>query len=164
MRTRRLAFIAVFFLLLSCAHFPAANDSAKVSGIWKLVSYEIEVQATGQKEPVMGKNPTGYVIFTPEGRVSFVLTGEGRKPAKTAQERADLMSTLVAYSGLYRIEGDQWVTRVDVAWDPAWVGTEQRRNFKLEGDRLQVLSPWRIMPNWADRGMTRSIISFERVR
>ena len=65
---------------------------------------------------------------------------------------------------MYRIEGDQWVTKVDVAWDPAWVGTEQRRNFKLEGERLQVLSPWRIMPNWADRGMTRSIISFERAK
>ena len=66
----------------------AAGDGPKLPGIWKLVAYEIEIQATGQREHVMGKNPTGYVNFTPEGRAFFVLTGEGRKPAKTMQDRA----------------------------------------------------------------------------
>jgi hypothetical protein len=139
-----------------------AGDRAQVHGVWKLVSYEVEIQATGQKELPMGKNPTGYVIFTPEGRVFFVLTGEGRKAAKTVQERADLLSSLVAYTGTYRLEGDRWITRVEVAWDPAWVGTEQSRSYKVEGQRLQVLTPWRVMPNWPEKGMTRSIITFER--
>ncbi len=141
-----------------------AQDRPQVLGVWRLVAYEIEIQATGQKEPVMGKNPTGYVIFTPEGRVWFVLTGEGRKPAKTVQERAELLDSLVAYTGTYRIEGDKWITKVEVAWNPAWVGTEQTRSFKVDGDRLSVLTPWRIMPNWAEKGMTRSIVTFERVK
>ena len=138
------------------------DDRDKVLGTWKLVSYEVEVQANGQKGPVMGQNPTGYVVFTPEGRVFFVLTGEARKPAKTDQERAELLSTLVAYTGTYRVEGDKWITKVEVAWNPEWVGTEQARNFTLEGERLQVLTPWRVMPNWADKGMTRSIVTFVR--
>jgi hypothetical protein len=71
---------------------------------------------------------------------------------------------LVAYTGKYRLEGDKWITSVDVAWNPAWVGTEQSRNFKVEGNRLKVLTPWRIMPNWADKGMTRSINTFELVK
>ena len=112
----------------------------------------------------MGRNPTGYVIFTPEGRVFFVLTGEGRKAAKTVQERADLLSSLVAYTGTYRLEGDQWITKVEVAWNPEWIGTEQRRFFKVEGERLQVHTPWRVMPNWPEKGMTRSIITFERAK
>jgi len=139
-----------------------ADDRDRLLGIWKLVSYEVEVQTTGQKEPVMGKNPTGYVVFTPEGRVFFALTGEGRKPAKTVDDRANLLNTLVAYTGIFRLEGDKWITKVDVAWNPEWVGTEQSRIFKLDGERLQVLTPWRVMPNWADRGMTRSIVTFER--
>lgn len=139
-----------------------ADDRDKVIGFWKLVSYVVEVQATGQIEPVMGQRPTGYVNFSPEGRVMFILTGEGRKPAKTAEERADLLNTLVAYTGTYRIEGDRWVTKVDVAWNPDWVGTEQSRNFKIEGERLQVLTPWRVMPNWPEKGMQRSIVTFER--
>jgi hypothetical protein len=141
-----------------------AAEGTQVHGVWKLVSYEVEIQATGQKEPVMGKNPTGYVIFIPEGRVWFVLTGEGRQPAKTVQDRADLLSTVIAYTGTYRVEGDKWITKVDVAWNPEWVGTEQARSFKIEGDRLQVLTPWRIMPNWADKGMSRSIVTFDRVK
>jgi len=152
----------VWFLIFLQPSF--ADDHTQIIGIWKLVAYEIEIQATGQKESVMGQNPTGYVIFAPEGRVWFVLTGEGRKPAKTVEDRAELLNTLVVYTGMYRIEQDTWLTKVDVAWNPEWVGTEQRRFFKVDGEHLQVLTPWRVMPNWADRGMTRSIVTFERTR
>jgi hypothetical protein len=141
-----------------------AADGATVVGIWKLVAYDIEIQSTGQKEPVFGQSPTGYAVFTPEGRVFFVLTGEGRKPAKSVQDRADLLGSLVAYTGLYRLEGDRWITKVDVAWNPEWVGTEQARSFAVDANRLQVLTPWRIMPNWAGKGMTRSIVTFERAK
>jgi hypothetical protein len=154
--------IGFVFLVFLTAQPSLADDSQKVVGIWKLVSYEIEVQATGQKVPVMGQNPTGYVAFLPEGRVFFVLTGDARKAAKTDQERAELLSTLVAYTGTYRVEGDKWATKVEVAWNPEWVGTEQVRSFKLDGEQLQVLTPWRLMPNWADKGMTRSIVTFTR--
>ena len=155
-------FIGFVFAACLIAQPSLAGDADKVAGIWKLVSYEVEVQATGQKGPVMGEKPTGYAMFSPEGRVFFVLTGEARKPAKTDQERAELLSTLVAYSGTYSVEGDKWTTNVDVAWNPEWVGTKQVRDFKLDGERLMVLTPWRVMPNWADKGLTRSIVTFER--
>ncbi len=155
----------IILVLLAMSGSPVfAAGPAPVQGVWKLVSYEAEIQATGQKELPMGKNPTGYVVFTPEGRVFFVLTGEGRQPAKTAPERAALLDTLVAYTGTYRLEGDKWITKVEVAWNPAWVGTEQARTFKIEGKRLQVFTPWRVMPNWPDKGTTRSIVTFERAK
>jgi hypothetical protein len=157
-----LAILIAACVVLVSAQTSAADDRQQVLGFWKLVSYVVEIQATGQIEPVMGQHPTGYVNFSREGRVMFILTGEGRKPAKTAEERADLLSTLVAYTGPYRIEGDRWITKVDVAWNPEWVGTEQARNFKVDGDRLQVLTPWRVMPNWPEKGMQRSIVTFER--
>jgi hypothetical protein len=149
-------------VVVASAQISAADDRQQVIGFWKLVSYVVEIQATGQIEPIMGQHPTGYVNFSPEGRVMFILTGEGRKPAKTTEERADLLSTLVAYTGTYRIEGDRWITVVDLAWNPEWVGTEQARNFKIDGNRLQVLTPWRVMPNWPEKGMQRSIVTFER--
>ena len=155
-------FIGFVFAACLIPQASFAGDVDKVAGIWKLVSYEVEVQATGQKGPVMGEKPTGYAMFSPEGRVFFVLTGEARKPAKTDQERAELLSTLVAYSGTYSVEGDKWTTNVDVAWNPEWVGTKQVRDFKLDGERLMVLTPWRVMPNWADKGLTRSIVTFVR--
>lgn len=152
------------FLSGALAQPSAATEDSGIVGTWRLLSYVVEVQATGEKLPAMGDKPTGYVTFLPEGRVFFVLTGEGRKPAKTDGERAALLDTLVAYTGTYSIAADSWTTSVDVAWNPEWVGTRQVRSFKLEEDRLDVLTPWRIMPNWPDKGMTRSIISFERSR
>jgi hypothetical protein len=149
-------------VVLASGQTGAADDHEQVIGFWKLVSYVVEIQATGQIEPVMGRHPTGYVNFSPEGRVMFILTGEGRRPAKTAEERAELLSTLVAYTGNYRIEGDKWVTKVDVAWNPEWVGTEQARSFKIEGERQHVLTPWRVMPNRPEKGMQRSIVTSER--
>jgi hypothetical protein len=138
------------------------EEDSRIVGTWRLLSYVIEVQATGEKLPVMGEKPSGYVTFLPGGRVFFMLTGDGRKPARTDHERAELLDTLVAYTGTYSVEGGTWTTSVDVAWNPEWVGTRQVRSFKLEGDRLDVLTPWRTMPNWSDKGMTRSIVSFER--
>ncbi len=157
-------FAILVLLLLTAVQSSFADDNAKIQGAWKLVSYEVEVQATGEKMFPMGKNPTGYVIFSPESRLWFVLTGDGRKPAKTAEEKAALLDSLIAYTGKYRLEGDKWITSVEVAWNPAWVGTEQSRTFRVEGERLQVFTPWRVMPNWADKGMTRSIVTFERTK
>lgn len=117
--------VGLLILTVACLSAPPsfAAESDTIHGVWKLVSYEVEVQATGQIGPVMGEKPTGHAAFLPEGRVFFVLTGEARKPGKTDKERADLLSTLVAYTGTYRIEGDTWTTKVDVAWNPEWVGT-----------------------------------------
>jgi hypothetical protein len=110
----------------------------------------IHATATGQKALHLGRNPTGYVMFTPEGRATFIFTAEGRRPAKTVEERAGLLNTVVAYTGAYRLEGDKWITKVEVAWNPEWVGTEQTRLFKID-DNLHVLTPWRVMPNWPTR-------------
>lgn len=140
-----------------------ADDGSKLPGTWKLVSSEAEIQATGQKEPAMGKNATGFVIFTPE-RVFFILTGEGRQPAKDDHGRAALMNSLISYTGLYRLKGDSWTTRVDVAWDPEIVGTDQTRFFRIDGDRLEVTTTWAVHPNWPEKGMLRGVLTFERAR
>jgi hypothetical protein len=73
----------VLFLFLIAVQSTFADDSAKILGTWKVVSFESEFQATGEREAVMGKNPMGYIIFTPEGRMMAVLTGEGRTAPKT---------------------------------------------------------------------------------
>ena len=139
-----------------------AQTSNTVVGTWKLLAYEVEAQSNGERGPIMGAKPTGFVTFTPEGRVAFVLTGEARKAGKTDAEKAELLNTIVAYAGSYTTEGETWATQVDVAWNPEWVGSKQVRNYKVEDNRLVVTTPWRVMPNWADKGVTRSIVTFER--
>ena len=133
-----------------------------VHGAWQLESYQVEVKASGETFAPMGDHPSGYVIFTAEGRLSFTLAAEGRQPAESLAERAALQSSLIAYTGTYRLEEDRWITQVDVAWNPEWVGTEQTRFFRISDDLLTVHTPWRVMPNWPERGLTRSIVRFRR--
>ena len=89
--------------------------NTRVHGAWQLQSYQVEVQSSGETFAPMGEHPSGYVIFTAEGRLSFTLAAEGRQPAESLAERAALQSSLIAYTGTYRLEEDRWITTVDVA-------------------------------------------------
>lgn len=129
-------------------------------GIWKLFSYEVEVQETGEFFYPLGEYPTGFICITENNHVMVTLTGEGRQLASSSQDSAELLNSLVSYAGTYRIEGNEWITSVQVAWKPDWVNTEQRRQFEIKDNRLRVLTTWRVMPNWADKGLQRSILTF----
>ena len=100
------------------------------------------------------------------GKIDAALTNlqaHVREQDKNA-EKAALLNTLVAYTGTYRVEDGKWITKVEVAWNPEWVGTEQVRPYVVDGNQLKVLTPWRTMPNWADKGETRSIITFAKAK
>ena len=144
---------------------PLSTDTdigSAIHGSWQLETYEVEVQSNGERFAPMGEHPSGYVLFTPQGRLSFTLTSGHRQPPESLEDKAALLSSVIAYTGTYRLDGDRWITQVDVAWNPEWVGTEQIRHFKIHGDQLTVTTPWRVMPNWPDKGLTRSIVRFYR--
>ena len=155
----KLNWLVVFFLFFILAHPCFADDRAKLVGSWKLVSLEQEYQATGEREQALGKNPTGYMIFTPEGRCMVILTGEGRKFPNNDQDRVNLLKSLFAYTGMYRVEGDKVIVKVDVSWNPGWIGTDQARSFKFDGNRLHIISAWGPHPQ---KGMARGFLTFER--
>lgn len=135
---------------------------AALVGTWELISYKVEEEESGALIDAMGDHPRGRVIFTQDDWVAFNLEGTGRTPAKTDDDRARLMQTLVAYIGRYHIEDNQWITQVETAWAPEWVGTQQRRTVTVDGNTADVITPWRLMPNWGGGQMSRSIIRFHR--
>ena len=92
------------------------------------------------------------------------IEGEGRKPAKTDEERSALLQSMVAYTGTYRVEGDKWITSVDASWNEAWNGTGQERHFRLDGDRLHVTSMWQPNLNLPGTPVTRGHLLWERVK
>lgn len=160
----KLKWLLVLIWVLTAVQPILADDREKILGTWRVVSWETEWQATGEREQVYGKNPTGYLIFTSEGRFMCVLTGEGRNAPKTDEDRAALLKSVVAYTGMYRLDGDKWITKVDASWSPAWVGTEQERSFKIDGDRLQTFSPWIQSVTRPEKGIGRSFLAFERAK
>jgi Lipocalin-like domain len=160
----RLKWLVILVLFLIAVQPSFADDRAKLVGLWRTVSFETEYQKSSEREAALGKNPTGYIMYTSEGRMWSIVTGEGREAPKTDEDRAALFKSMFAYTGMYRIEGDKLITKVDVSWNPAWVGKDQVRFFKIDGDRLQLISDWMQPVVKPERGMGRGIVTLERVK
>ena len=107
-------------------------------GTWRIVSWQ--VGAGNDAENPFGSHPKGYLILTREGRAMAINTADNRKAGTQGPERAALHRSMLAYTGKFRIEGDDFITTVDVSWNESWNGTEQRRHYRIEGDRLFVES------------------------
>jgi hypothetical protein len=149
---------------LLCALPSPAADRQALIGVWQLISYHTEFQDGSPKRAMFGEHPTGYIIFTREGRLMAVIEAEDRKAPATDSDRATLLKTLIAYSGTYRIEAGRWITHVDTAWNPAWDGTDQVRSFQIAGNRLTVTSPWQAALNFPGAPPSRGTLLFERVK
>lgn len=159
LRLRPLAALLMMSVVVSRV---SAQDHAAIVGTWKVTSWDLEFQDTGERSPgSFGAHPHGYAIFTPQGRVMFYIEAEGRKVPTTDDERVAAYWTIVAYTGTYRLEGNKWITKVDGAWNVEWVGTEQERTFDLKGNTLNVTTSWIPLSRYGGR-LTRGYVTFER--
>lgn len=137
------------------------NEQQQIIGTWKLVSVMYEDQETKALTPVMGDNPRGYQIATPDGRWLALATPAGRKIPESDVERAHAFRTMIAYSGRYRIEGNRITTKVEVSWNESWVGGEQVRYIRFEGEKLFIESPPMPHPNMFNKTV-RVIVVWQR--
>jgi len=85
-------------------------------GTWKLVSWQVMVE-NETPQNVFGSHPKGYLVLTREGRIIVLTTAETRKRGMGDTERAALHKSMLAYSGKYRVEGNDIITVVDVSWN-----------------------------------------------
>jgi hypothetical protein len=133
----------------------------KIVGTWTLVSVAYEDQATKDRAPVYGAHPKGIQIATLEGRWLALMTAEGRSVPKTDEERAQALKSMIAYTGRYRVEDGNVITKVEAAWNEAWVGTVQVRAVRFDGDTLYLQSPPMPHPNMNDKTV-RVIVEWQR--
>ena len=154
----RALLLFLFVLFAGTAH---ADDKTAIVGTWKLVSVVYEDVVTKERTPVLGEHPKGIQIATPEGRWLALVTAEGRQIPKTDTERARALTSMIAYTGRYRVEDGKVITKVEAAWNEAWVGTEQVRAIRFEGNRLYIESPPMPHPNVNDKTV-RVIVIWER--
>jgi CubicO group peptidase (beta-lactamase class C family) len=139
--------IASLFVLAVPSWLTAQAKDALV-GTWRLVSVSSS-NDKGQVNPaVYGLHPTGLITYTANGRMSVIITDDGRKPltvpdrlAAPAEERAQAFSTLVAYAGTYTFTGDKVVHHVEIDALQNRVGSDQIRFATLKGDRITLTTP-----------------------
>ena len=155
---------AILFCILLLASLVApapADEKEQIIGTWKLVSVMYEDQETKTLTPVLGNNPRGRQIATADGRWLALVTADNRPVPKTDEERAQALRTMISYSGRYRVEGNKVTTKVEIAWNEAWVGGEQVRFVRFEGDKLFIESPPMPHPNVGGK-VVRVIVVWQR--
>ncbi|MGB7835110.1 MAG: lipocalin-like domain-containing protein, partial [Xanthobacteraceae bacterium] len=83
------------------------------------------------------------LVLTPDSHWIIILTGANRKPAKTIEEKATLLDSILAYSGKYTVEGDKITTHVDMSSNEIYTGAnqDQTRFFRIEGNKLTIRTP-----------------------
>jgi len=138
--------IVAIVLAALCSVWPAcsfADDAAtQLVGSWKLVSWLTRFDGGETVEPY-GPNETGRLVLTPERRWIIVMTGANRKPAKSVEEKAALLDSVLAYSGIYTVEGNKITTHVEMSSNEIYTGANQNqtRFFLVEGDKLTLRTP-----------------------
>lgn len=128
-------------LLVLLSAVPAAWADT-IQGRWKLVAAE-DIRADGSvaRYP-WGRRPVGGIVV--EGGHCYVQIMSSDVPSFTSgkpvgeQMTAALLSTYIAYSGACVIDDQAGsvTLKVDSAWRPDYVGTEQKRFFRFANGRL----------------------------
>jgi hypothetical protein len=124
-------------LLLAICEPTLAQEPHPLIGTWKLLSQQVVLEGQVPENP-FGERPKGYMILTREGRIMGLFTAENRKGGMGDTERAALHKSMAAVSGKYRIDGSSFVYTVDASWNESWNGTEQKRHFRIENDKLVI--------------------------
>jgi Lipocalin-like domain len=143
------------------------SGSIKLLGTWRLVSFEAR-DLSGKQQYPLGKDVSGQLIYDAAGNMSAHVMRNDR-PLFAIDDPARAMDSEVrsafdghaSYFGTYEIdEAMQTVTHhVQGAWYPNWIGKDQLRYFKFDGDRLVLISP----PIVSDGESLEYVLTWERV-
>lgn len=140
------------------------NEGCPLIGTWRLTDVARLDDSGGRHPPSAGWDaPSGYLIYTPEGRMMAILSTGARDaigyPDIDDNKRIGAHKSMVAYTGKYEFHGDHVLHHVDIAWIPDWQGDTQKRYVELAGDRLTLTTPFGRRP---DGSMARFELAWER--
>jgi hypothetical protein len=135
-------------------------------GTWKMLSWQREVVATGEKVDALGPDPVGYVNYCADGRMYALVVKKDRKPPSgplpTDDEKLRLFDSMLAYAGTYTLHDDRVIHHLDASWNQAWTGTDQVRFYSLDGDTLTISGAPAQDPHTGQEVIHR--IKFQRAR
>jgi hypothetical protein len=126
---------------------PAASgySNDKLVGTWKLVSASSTTLTGERSESPYGAQPAGFLTYTGDGRVSALISYDGRKSLSfgggSPEEQAEAFKTFLAYAGTYRLDGDKVTHHVEVSSIQNYVDKDLVRSVKFKDDLIILLTP-----------------------
>jgi hypothetical protein len=117
----------------------------KLVGTWKLVSASSTTSTGERSESPYGAQPAGFLTYTGDGRVSALISYDGRKSLSfgggSPEEQAEAFKTFLAYAGTYRLDGDKVTHHVEVSSIQNYVDKDLVRSVKFKDDQIILLTP-----------------------
>jgi Lipocalin-like domain len=142
------------------------NLNDKIVGTWKLVSASSKAASGEQNEPPYGLNPAGFLTYTEDGRVSAMISYDGRKllsagakPPTLLEEQAEAFKTFLAYGGRYRLNGDKVIHSIEISSIQNYVNRELVRTLTFQGDQIILITP----PTMVNGKMQRIELVWRRI-
>jgi hypothetical protein len=137
-------------------------------GTWRLISWENR-DAGGQLGYPLGPDALGYITYTADGYIFAQIMAAGRATLATQNpfggvdaEAAAAARSHMSYCGRYEVrtggENDEVVHRVAISDFPNWVGGEQLRFYKFDGEKLILSAP----PFQTKKGEITTFLIWER--
>jgi Lipocalin-like domain len=121
----------------------------QIQGSWILVSIYNEQE--GKKTDVFGPNPRGCMIFTPDGRFSYILMraslpkfASNSRMKGTVEENRAVVQGSHATFGKFTVASDKEQTvnlHIEGSTFPNWDGQDQKRTITVIGDEMKVSVP-----------------------
>jgi hypothetical protein len=131
-------------LLLLALPLLAQDVSKRLVGTWRLVTYDRQLP-NGEVYYPLGKDARGRLTYDAQGRMTAQLMQPDRPQFSRPQSRDGSEEQIVkayrgylAYYGTYTVhEKDGYILhKVEASLYPNWVGGNQKRFFRFEGERL----------------------------
>jgi len=129
-------------LALALAALAVPLSAETLEGRWRLLSAD-DVRASGEvvRQP-FGAHPAGSIVV--QGGYCYLQILKTETPSFTAdspvgdQMKAGLLSSYISYEGPCAIDAAAGgvTLKVEGAWRPDYVGTEQKRIFHFENGKL----------------------------
>lgn len=114
-------------------------------GAWRLASWSLVYEDGRPSEHPLGRDATGFILYTADGHVSATLMRAGRRPLAddSPAARAEAYDGCFAYAGTYEVRGEAVFHTIHVATNPALTGITSTRSIllDLDGDRLTLSGP-----------------------
>jgi len=137
---------------ISCKQAKTENNIIKKNslvGTWRLVEYSDFDTATNKWTHPYGENPRGYFTYTNNGIVNLNISAE--KPLVISPDSeyikpftlGTLLDNAAGYFGTYTIDSINSIVTHHVKGGSVltYIGTDQHRQFILNGDTLLIGDP-----------------------
>jgi hypothetical protein len=167
----RTTLACLLVMLIATSHASAQSAGGEsIQGRWKLLAAE-DIRADGSvaRYP-WGRHPIGSIVVERGWCYLQIMSSDVPRfdvsgaAAIGDQMKAALVSTYIAYEGPCTIDdaAGSVVLKVEAAWRPDYVGTEQRRFFRFENGKL-LFGPAQNSMRAGNDMLTRRL-TLERVR